>query len=37
VTGRFHDKFDVKCGLDKMIKVDVMTKFEVICELEQLK
>jgi hypothetical protein len=31
VTGSFHDKFEVICGLDQMIWVDVMTKFEVIC------
>jgi hypothetical protein len=25
VTGRFHDKFDVICELDQVIKDDVMT------------
>jgi hypothetical protein len=25
VTGSFHDKFEVICGLEQMIKDDVMT------------
>jgi hypothetical protein len=25
VTGRFHDQFEVLCGLDQMIEDDVMT------------
>jgi hypothetical protein len=29
VTGSFHDKFEGVCGLDQMIEVDVLTKFEV--------
>jgi hypothetical protein len=36
VTGRFHDKFEVQCGLEQMIEDDVMTKYEVLCELEHM-
>jgi hypothetical protein len=32
VTGSIHDKFEVICGLEKMRKEDVMTKFDVIFE-----
>jgi hypothetical protein len=32
VTGSIYDKFEVICGLEKMIWEDVMTKFDVIFE-----
>jgi hypothetical protein len=31
-----HDKFGLLCGLEQMIKNDVMTNFDVLCELEQM-
>jgi hypothetical protein len=31
VTGIFHQQFEVKFGLEQMIKDDVMNKFEKIC------
>jgi hypothetical protein len=32
VTGSFHDKFEVICGLEQMIEEDAMTKFDMIFE-----
>jgi hypothetical protein len=32
VTGCFHDKFEVLCGLEQIIEDDVMTLFDVIFE-----
>jgi hypothetical protein len=29
-TGRFHDEFEVLCGLEQMIEDDVVTYLEVI-------
>jgi hypothetical protein len=31
VTGNFHDQFEVICGIEHMIKDDVVTEFLVIC------
>jgi hypothetical protein len=31
VTGILHDQFEELFGLDQMMDIDVMTKFEVIC------
>jgi hypothetical protein len=36
VTGRFHDKYEVLCGLEQMIEHDAMIQFEVLCRLEQM-
>jgi hypothetical protein len=35
VAGNFQDQFEVLCGLEQMIHEEVMTKYEVHCELEQ--
>jgi hypothetical protein len=36
IIGRYHKKYMVLCGLEQMIKDDVMTKFEVLYRLEQM-
>jgi hypothetical protein len=36
VTGCFHDKFEVIFALDRMMEDDVMTKYQVLCGLEQI-
>jgi hypothetical protein len=36
VIGIFHDQFEVICELEQMIEDDVMTKFDVLWELEQI-
>jgi hypothetical protein len=36
LRGRFHDQFEVPCGLVEMIEDDVMTKFVVIFGYEQM-
>jgi hypothetical protein len=36
VSGSFHDKFEVLCGLDQMCKDAVMTYFEFLCGIEQV-
>jgi hypothetical protein len=36
VVGKFHDKFEVKFGIEQMIDDDDMTRFEVLCELKQM-
>jgi hypothetical protein len=36
ITGSFHDKLEVICGIGQMMYDDVMTLFEVLCGLEQI-
>jgi hypothetical protein len=36
VEGKYHDQFEVKLGILQMIDDDVMTRFEVPCELKQM-
>jgi hypothetical protein len=37
VTGSYHDHFQVLLGLQQMIEDDVMTKFDVLCRLDQMR
>jgi hypothetical protein len=36
VTGSFHEKFEVLCGLHQMIADDFMTEFEVLSGLVKI-
>jgi hypothetical protein len=36
VTKRFHEQFEVLCGLHQKIEDDFMTKIEVLCGLEKI-
>jgi hypothetical protein len=36
LTGIIHEKFEVLCGLEQMIRDDFSTKYEVLCGLEQI-
>jgi hypothetical protein len=36
VTGNVHEKFEVICGIEVMIEDDVMTKYVVVCTLEEM-
>jgi hypothetical protein len=36
LIGIFHEQFEVICGLEQMIRDDVLTKYEELCGLEQI-
>jgi hypothetical protein len=36
VTGSFHEKFEVICGLEQMIEDDVMAEFVLLSRLEEI-
>jgi hypothetical protein len=36
LIGNFHEQFEVICELEQMIGDDVLTKYELLCGLEQI-